>query len=104
MSGGSWARDGRPWCATISLTRRVGTLPLKTEEDASLSGENGLLWSNLHRRESQTPDFGFVVVGATNSPAPLCRQPCENAVSSSQITGDDFDEDGVEQNWRGRRR
>jgi hypothetical protein len=73
MLGGSRDRDGCPWFAAISLTRRVGTLPLKTAEDASSSGENGLLWSNFHRGEPQTPDFGFVVVGATDSPAPLCR-------------------------------
>ena len=73
MSGGSWERDGRPWCATISLTRRVGTLPLKTAEGVSLFGENGLLWSNFYRGEPQTPDFGFVVVGATDSPAPIRR-------------------------------
>ncbi len=73
MSGGSWERDGRPWFAAISLTRRVGTLPLKTAEDASSSGENGLLWSNFYRGEPKTPDFGFVVVGATDSPAPLRR-------------------------------
>ncbi len=36
MSGGSWERDGHPWCDTISLTCRVGTLPLKTAEGASL--------------------------------------------------------------------
>ncbi len=66
MSGGSRERDGRPWFASL-----VGTLPLKTAEDASSSGENGLLWSNFHRGEPQTPDFGFVVVGATDSPAPL---------------------------------
>jgi hypothetical protein len=71
MSGVSRERDGRPQFAAISLTRRVGTLLLKTVEDASLSGENGLLWKNFHRREPQTPDFGFVVVGATDSPAPL---------------------------------
>jgi hypothetical protein len=45
MSGGSWERDGRPWCATISLTSRVGTLLLKTAtaEDASSSGEMACL-------------------------------------------------------------
>ncbi len=32
---------------------------------ASLSGENGLLWSNFHCGEPQTPDFGFVVVART---------------------------------------
>ncbi len=71
MSGGSRERDGRPWFAAISLTRRVGTIPLKTAEDASSSSENGLLWSNFHCGEPQTPNFGFVVVGATDSPAPL---------------------------------
>ncbi len=73
MSGGSQERDGRPWFTAISLTRRVGTILLKTAEDASSSGENGLLWSNFHHGEPQTPDFGFVVVGSTDSPTPLRR-------------------------------
>ena len=73
VSGGSRERDGHPWFTGISLTRCVGTLLLKTAEDASSSSENGLLWSNFHRGEPQTPDFCFVVVGATDSPAPL---PC----------------------------
>jgi hypothetical protein len=71
VSGGSRERDGCPWFAAISLTCCVGTIPLKTAEDASSSGENGLLWSNFHCGEPQTPDFGFVVVSATDSPAPL---------------------------------
>ena len=71
MSGGLWERDVRPWFEAISLTRHVGTLPLKTAEDASSSGENGLLLSNFHCGEPQTSDFGFVVVSATDSSAPL---------------------------------
>ncbi len=71
MSGGSPERDGRPWFVVICLTCRVGTILLKTAEDASSSSENGLLWSNFHCGEPQTPDFGFVVVGTTDSPAPL---------------------------------
>jgi hypothetical protein len=61
MLGGSWERDGHPWCGRISLTCRVGTLPLKTAEDASSSGEIGLLWSIFHREEPPNSRFWLVV-------------------------------------------
>jgi hypothetical protein len=93
-------RDGRPWFEAISLTCRVGTLPLKTAEDASSSGENCLLWSTFHRGEPQTPDFGFVVVGATDSPGPhhYVANPVSTGYNHCKLitTGDDFNEDGVE--------
>ncbi len=37
MSGGSWEREGCLWPAAFALTRRVGALPLMTEEDLSSS-------------------------------------------------------------------
>ncbi len=82
---------------------RVGTLPRKTAEDESSSGENDLLWSNLHRGEPQTPDFGFVVV---TPPRHYVANPVRTRYHHREFfaTGDDFDEDGVEQNRRGRRR